>query len=76
MFQPPLEVKPPSTTGGETAAASTSSNYTGKGVSNDDIDVADIKKKVSKTLKKVWHAHFCSKNGPYSTSIFLLFQKK
>ena len=53
MFHPPVEVKSHSATGG-----GTSSDHTRKGGYTDDVDVAAIKKKVSKALKKVWCMHF------------------
>ena len=55
VYLPPAEVtRSPSTSasGSGAAVASTSSSHSGKGAS-DDVDVAAIKKKVSKALKKV-----------------------
>ena len=58
VFQPPMEVKPQSATGGGMAAASTNSDHADRRGHTDDIDVTAIKKKVSKALKKVWCMHF------------------
>ena len=52
VFQPPLE-KPSSASDGETAHTAGGATQQGRERGGDDINVATIKKKVSKALKKV-----------------------